>query len=88
MEVKVKELVLEVTKNINLNKLDSDKYEDFIDELCGHRKFQKEAIRTAVRFLLSGEYKNTEDLAKENFKKNHALKEYYGSFEKLKKKRG
>ena len=74
-EVKVKELVLEVTKNINPEKLDLDKYEDFLDELCGHREFQKEAIRTAVRFLLSGEYENTEDLAKENFDKNPALKE-------------
>ena len=85
-EVKVKELVLEVTKSINPEKLDLDKYDDFLDELCGHREFQKEAIRTSVRFLLSGEYKNTEDLAKENFDKNPALREYYGSFDKLDKK--
>lgn len=85
-EVKVNELVLEVTKNINPEKLDLDKYDDFLDELCGHREFQKEAVRTAVRFLLSGEYKNTEDLAKENFENNPTIKDYYGSFEKLKKK--
>ena len=85
-EVKVKELVLEVTKNINPDKLDLDKYGDFLDELCGHREFQKESIRTTVRFLLSGEYKNTEDLIKENFEKNPTLREYYDSFEKLKKK--
>jgi type III restriction enzyme len=84
--VKVNELVLQVTKNIDPEKLDLDKYEDFLEELCGHREFQKEAIRTAVRFLLSGEYKNTEDLAKENFDKNPALKEYYKSFDNFKNK--
>ena len=86
MEVKVKELALEVTKNIDPNKLDLDKYDDFLEELCEHREFQKEAIKTTIRFVLSGEYKNTEELAKENFEKNPALKEYYGSFDKLKNK--
>ncbi|MCX8158961.1 MAG: DEAD/DEAH box helicase family protein [Candidatus Pacearchaeota archaeon] len=86
LPIKVNELVLQVTKNIDPEKLDLDKYEDFLEELCGHREFQKEAIRTAVRFLLSGEYKNTEDLAKENFDTNPALKEYYKSFENFKNK--
>jgi len=84
--IKVNELVLQVTKSIDPEKLDLDKYEDFLEELCGHREFQKEAIRTAVRFLLSGEYKNTEDLAKENFEKNPALKEYYRSFDNFRNK--
>ncbi|MEM4368566.1 MAG: DEAD/DEAH box helicase family protein, partial [Candidatus Anstonellales archaeon] len=84
--IRVNELVLQVTKNIDPEKLDLDKYEDFLEELCGHREFQKEAIRTAVRFLLSGEYKNTEDLARENFEKNPALKEYYRSFDNFRNK--
>ena len=85
-DVKVNELVLQVTKNIDPEKLDLDKYEDFLEELCGHREFQKESIRTAVRFLLSGEYKNTGDLAKENFEKNPSLKEYYRSFDNFRNK--
>ena len=84
--IKVNELVLQVTKNVDPQKLDLDKYEDFLEELCGHREFQKEAIRTAVRFLLSGEYKNTEDLAKENFDKNQAIREYYRSFDNFRNK--
>lgn len=84
--IKVNELVLHVTKNIDPDKLDLDKYEDFLDELCGHREFQKESIRTTVRFLLGGEYKNTEELAKENIDKNPTMKEFYRSFESLKGK--
>lgn len=86
MEVKVKDLVLQVSKSVDPAKSDLDKYDDFLDELCEHREFQKEAIRTAIRFLLSGEYKNTEELAKENFQKNDSLKEFYTTFEKFKNK--
>jgi type III restriction enzyme len=84
MEVKTDELVLKVTENIDPEKLDLEKYDDFLEELCGHRDFQKDAIRAVLRFLLGGEYGNTEDLAKENFEKNPALKEYYATFENLK----
>ena len=83
MEVKTDELVLKVTENIDPEKLDLDKYDDFLEELCGHRDFQKEAIRAVLRFLLGGEYKNTEELARENFEKNTSLKEYYTTFENL-----
>lgn len=84
--IKADELVFGITKNIDPKKLDLDKYDDFLEELCGHRDFQKEAIKTVVSFLLGGEYKNTEDLAKDNFEKNPALKEYYTTFESLKNK--
>ena len=86
MEIKTDELVLQVTRNIDPNKLDLDKYEGFLEVLCGHREFQKEAIRTAVRFLLGEEYKNTAELAGENFEKNTTLREYYTTFENLKQK--
>lgn len=85
-EVRVNELVLQVTNNVDPSKLDLDKYEDFLEELCGHRDFQKNAIRTVIRFLLGGEYKNTEELAKQNFEKNPSLKEYYRNFDNFKKK--
>jgi len=86
MEVKTDELVLEVTENIDPEKLDLEKYDDFLEELCGHRDFQKEAIRTVLRFLLGGEYKDAEGLAKENFGKNPELKEYYTTFENFRDK--
>lgn len=86
MEIRADELVLQVTKNIDPKRLDLDKYDDFLEELCGHREYQKEAIRTALRLLLGGEYKNTEELAKENFDENGILREYYTTFENLKNK--
>lgn len=85
-EMKVSELILQVAKDIDPSKLDLDNYEDFLEELCGHRNYQKEAIRSTVRFLLSGEYTNTEDLAKKNFEKNPSLKEFYQSFDNFKSK--
>lgn len=86
MEIKTDELVLEVTKSIDPKKFDLEKYEDFVTELCGHREFQKEAIRTALRFLLGDEYKHTTELAKENFDRNPTIREYYTTFEKLRNK--
>ena len=86
MDIKTDELVLKVTEDIDPKKLDLDKYDDFLEELCGHREFQKEAIRAAIRFLLGGEYKNTEDLARKNYDKNPLLREYYVTFENLRDK--
>ena len=83
MDIRTSDLILKVTENIDPERLDLAKYDDFLDELCGHRDFQKEAIRTVVRFLLGGEYKSTSDLAKENFENNPVLREYYRSFEKF-----
>jgi type III restriction enzyme len=86
MYIKTDNLVLKVSKSVDPRKLDLSKYDDFLDELCGYRDFQKEAIQEAVRFLLGGEYKNTEELARENFDQNPDLQEYYGTFENLKKR--
>ena len=44
MYIKTDNLVLKVSKSIDPRKLDLSKYDDFLDELCGHREFQKEAI--------------------------------------------
>lgn len=86
MEIRTDDLVLQVTRNVDPSKLNLDKYEDFLEELCGHREFQKEAIKTAVRFLLGEEYKNTADLARENFDRNETLRDYYTTFENLRNK--
>jgi len=84
MEIKTDDLVLKVTENINPENLDLYKYEDFIDGLCGHRDFQKESTRAVLRLLLGGEYRDTEELAKENFRENPTLREYYTTLDNLK----
>jgi type III restriction enzyme len=43
------ELILKVTANIDPKKWDEGKYEAFLDELCGYREYQKDAIWTTIR---------------------------------------
>lgn len=73
------DLVLEVGQAVDRRKWDESKYEPFIDELCGLREYQKEAIRTALRYLLSGEYRDLRDLATKNFERNAVLRDKYGT---------
>lgn len=74
------DLLLRVTENIDPRVWDESKYEAFLDELCGFREYQKEAIRTTLRYLLGGKYDNLRSLAKENFDNNSELQERYGSW--------
>jgi type III restriction enzyme len=79
------DLVLQVSKNVDPAVFDIDKYEGFIDALCGERNYQKEAIRTTLRYMLGGQYKNLMELAEENFNSNEKLRDLYGSFIEMKK---
>ncbi len=79
------DLVLRVTENINLSVFDINKYEGFIDALCGDRDYQKEAIRATLRYLLGDQYRNLSALAEENLKSNIILQDLYGSFNEMKK---
>lgn len=79
------DLVLSVSKNINPAVFDINKYEGFIDALCGERNYQKEAIRTTLRYMLGERYKNLTELAEENFNSNEKLRDLYGSFTEMKK---
>ena len=83
-QIKNEDLVLKVSAHINPEVWDESKYDAFVDELCGDREYQKEAIFTALRFLAGGKYENLHDLAKENFKQNPKLEEAYGSWEAMK----
>ena len=65
-----KDLVLKVSPNYNPKRFDPNKYEAFLDALCGDREYQKEAIREVTRYFLSGEYKSFKDLAEENYHNN------------------
>jgi type III restriction enzyme len=70
-----------VSQSVNRARWDESRYEAFIDALCGDREYQKEAIRTALRYLLGGEYPNLRALARVNFNQNSVLMERYGSWE-------
>lgn len=82
---KNEDLILKVTENIDPKVWDENKYEAFLDELCGYREYQKEAIRTTLRFLLGGKYPDLRALAKENFADNFGLQERYGSWAAMEK---
>ncbi len=76
---KTQDLVLKVKQNYDPSKLNLKKWVSFLDALCGDKEFQKEAIRDAVIFLASGEYRSIEDLVEENFRKNDELQKRYKS---------
>ena len=73
-----KDLVLQVTAAIDRKKWDEDRYEPFIDELCEGREYQKEALRTALRYLLGDEYADLRALAHANFDASPVLERRYG----------
>lgn len=77
---KNEDLLLKITTNIDPAAWDETKYEAFLDELCGMREYQKEAIRTALRYLLGGKYANLRELAKDNFDENDEIQQRYGSW--------
>ena len=74
------DLVLKVSTNIDPAVWDESKYEGFVDELCAQREYQKEAIRTALRYLAGRKYQTLGELAKENFDNNDELERRYGSW--------
>jgi type III restriction enzyme len=74
------ELLLKVSPAVDRAKWDENRYEPFIDELCRDREYQKEAIRTALRYLLGVEYPSLRALAKANYEENPTLEARYGSW--------
>ena len=64
------DLILKVSKAVDRQKWDEGRYEEFIDELCGDREYQKESIRVTLRYLMGGEYANLRALAKANYEEN------------------
>lgn len=76
---KQKDLVLEVNKNYDPTKLDFDSWDLFLDKLCGDRDYQKEAIKNAVIYFVSGRYSSIEDLVEENYQNNTEMQKKYNS---------
>jgi len=79
--LKNQDLVLKVSPNIDPGKFDINKYEDFLNALCGDREYQKDAIRETLRYLLGGQYNSLKDLVKENYQQNPVLQDLYPSLE-------
>ena len=79
------DLALKVSTNIDPTIWDESKYEAFVDELCREREYQKEAIRTVLRYLAGGQYQSLRELAKENFELNMELQRKYGSWTGMEK---
>jgi len=80
---KNQDLVLKVSPNIDPEKFDINKYEAFLDALCGEREYQKETIRVTLRYLLGGQYSNLKELAKENYYQKPVLQERYETLEEF-----
>jgi len=76
---KNEDLVLKITPNIDPSVWDESKYEPFLDELCGIREYQKDAIRAVLRYLAGEKYENLRALAQENFDINEEIERRYGS---------
>lgn len=79
------DLVLRVSRSVDPSVFDINKYEGFLDALCGEREYQKEAIRNTLLYLMGGNYNNLSQLAEENYHSNENLQTLYGSFEQYKR---
>ena len=62
---------------------DETRYEAFLDALCGHREYQKTAIRTVLSYWLGGRYINLHQLAKENFEANEELNHRWSRWDSM-----
>ena len=82
---KTRNLVLQVKQNYDPKKLNLKPWISFLDTLCGDREFQKEAIKYAIVYLASDEYRSIENLAEENFKKNDELQKRYKNLKNYKR---
>ena len=77
------DLVLPLRRSIDPAKFDIGKYEAFLDPLCGEREYQRDAIRTTCNFLFGGAYRNTRELAEENWEESEVLQEKYANFKRM-----
>lgn len=80
-----KDLILKVNENYNRSCLNLDKWERFLDILCGDRVYQKEAIKSAVVYLASGMYNSLADIVEENYRNNSELMKKYLKLDDYKK---
>lgn len=83
----IQELVLSVSPSFEPTKLRPSDWQAFLNVLCTTRRYQHEAINTAIIYLFGGRYKSVEDLIKENFNKNAEIaRRYNNSFTEYERK--
>ena len=83
---KTRDLILQVKQHYDPANLDLGKWGNFLDVLCGDRKYQEQAICSAIIYLASGEYRYIEDLVEENWSKNLKLQERYRNTQEYRRK--
>ncbi len=80
LQYKIADQVLEVSDDSARTQSIVVKYDAFLNLLCGGKyAFQREAIQTPLRFLVSDRYANTEALAVENFNTRECISNRYES---------
>jgi type III restriction enzyme len=79
----VEDLVLPVSGSYDPAVFDLDAYDDFINEVVAGREYSREAIRTALIFLMGGQYESTRELAEQAFASTPAIERRFGMAEKL-----
>lgn len=62
---------------------DETRYEPFLDALCGHREYQKAAIRAVLSYWLGGRYTDLRQLAKENYDANEDLRHRWNRWDSM-----
>ena len=77
------ELTLKVNRAYDTGRLDLEAWRPFLDGLCGGRTYQQEAIRAAVIYLASGQYRSLRELGEYNFQLNPSLRDKYASREEF-----
>ena len=56
-----KDLVLKVSNNYDINNINFDDWENYLNILCKNREYQKEAIIKSLIYLIGGNYKSLEE---------------------------
>ena len=79
------DLVLTVSQSVDPER-NLLKYEPFIDQLCKTRSYQKDALRTAIRFFLGGQYASADALIAENYASSSVLQQVHGTLDKWREK--
>lgn len=79
-----KDLILKVNKNYDKSRLNLDKWESYLEVLCTDREYQKEAIKSAVIYLASGNYNRIEELVEENYRGNIELSKKFSTLDDYK----
>ena len=80
--LRTSELVLQVKRNAyNSAVFPLGDWERYLNILCSNRIYQREAIKTAIEYLISDKYNTIETLIDENFYKNDSLRDKYATIE-------